>query len=243
MTRYNPSSIPASRQTCSSSIGSDATPTGPHGGPPLSFVRPTPEQLIATEEEIARLWDEGDLPFLTHLAGSIDGEYEKWLCQYFEGNVRPTDWVLASHRCHYHYQLHGGTDLIEKVLSGKSMFLHGPRFLSSAIVAGTCSIAAGLGLAIKNRCGSERVWNFVGDGAEDEGNFYEAVRFVHGRQLPVTFIIEDNDSSCGVTKSQRGSSGGAWTWPECVQRYSYTPRWPHCGTGVRPQLKWKPTGA
>lgn len=240
MTPYNPSSIPESRETCNPSIGSDATPTGPHGGPLLPFVRPTPEQLIATENELAELWNAGEIPSLLHLADSIDGEYEKWLCRYFEEHVKPTDWCLASHRCHYHYQLHGGTDLVEKVLAGKSMFLHGPRFLSSAIVAGTCSIAAGLGLAIKNRGGNERVWAFGGDGCEDHGHFAEAVRFVHGRQLLVTFIIEDNDSSCGVTKSQRGSPGGAWTWPECVQRYCYTPRWPHAGTGVRPNLKWRP---
>lgn len=234
--------MPESRKTCSFSIGSDATPTGPRGELLFPFVRPTPAQLIETEEEIARLWDEGDLPFLTHLAGAIDGEYEKWLCRYFEEHVKPTDWCLASHRCHYHYQLHGGTDLVEKVLSGKSMFLHGPRFLSSAIVAGTCSIAAGLGLAIKNRGGSERVWNFVGDGCEDHGHFAEAVRFVHARQLPVTFCIEDNDSSCGVTKKERGSPED-WVWPDCVIRIKYHPKFPHAGTGVRPQLKWQPSGA
>lgn len=196
----------------------------------------TDRDLISAENDIANLWNDGQLPFLTHLAGSADGSYEQWLCDFFRENIKPTDWVLASHRGHFHYILHGGTDLVEKVKAGKSMFLYGPRFIQSAIVAGTCSIAAGLALAIQQRGGTEHVWNFVGDGAEDHGHFFEAVRLAHGRKLPVVFIIEDNNSSCGVTKEQRGSPSD-WSWPDCVIRYRYTPLFPHSGTGVPMTLK------
>lgn len=205
-------------------------------------MRPSASELIATENRLADLWNEGEIPSLLHLAGSIDETYEHWLVDFFNTNINPTDFVLASHRCHFHYQLHGGADLVEKVLAGASMFLHqkSPFFLSSAIIAGTCSIAAGLGLSIKNRGGSERVFCFIGDGASEHGHALEAIGYVATKGLPVTFIVESNDSSCGVSKVKRRGSDWEWTWPDCVVYYSYTPKWPHCGTGVRPDLKWKP---
>lgn len=192
----------------------------------------TPTELIETENELVRLWEAGEIPYLTHFMGGN----EEHLIGIFE-KIRPTDWVFASHRCHFHYQLQGGTDLVEQVLAGRSMFLYGPRFICSAIVAGTASIAAGMALSIKNRSGNEHVWCFGGDGMEDEGNFYEAVRFVHGRQLPATFIIEDNGTTCGVTKEQRGSPDD-WMWPPCVIRYRYEMKYPHAGNNTRPKLKW-----
>lgn len=208
----------------------------------------TPQDLIDTEEEIRALWEAGELPYLVHLCGGN----EKELIEIFK-DIKPSDWVFASHRCHYHWLLHNahrkfierqGThsarrELVDRIKAGKSMFLYGPRFICSAIVAGTASIAAGMALAIKRRGGSERVWCFVGDGAEDEGHLYESVWFVHDRDLPCTFIIEDNNSSCGVTKGQRRGSYMMRPWPECVKRYTYVPTWPHAGSNVRPQLKWK----
>lgn len=193
----------------------------------------TAQELVAAEKELIDLWRDGEVNGLTHFMGGN----EEWLADFFHSNVKPTDWVFASHRCHFHYLLHGGTDLKERVLAGKSMFLYHPRFVCSAIVAGTPGIAAGLALAIQQRGGTERVWSFVGDGAEDEGAFYEAAWFVQERQLPCTFIIEDNDSSCGVSRRQRRGSDKDRTWPECVIRYRYEPRWPHAGDGSRPVLK------
>lgn len=196
----------------------------------------TPQDLIDTEEEIRRLWEAGGINSLLHLEGSVDGNFEQWLCDYFHSNVKPGDWVLASHRCHFVYQLAGHTDLIEKVKAGKSMFLYGPRFICSAIVAGTASIAVGLAMSIKRRVGTERVHNFGGDGNEFHGHFMEAVAATHAMKLPLTHIITDNNSSCGVTKEQRGSPDD-WQWPDCVMRVRYVPKWPHAGSLVRPQLK------
>lgn len=166
------------------------------------------------------------------------GGQEDWLVDFFSANIKPTDYVLASHRAHFHYLLHGGTDLIGKVLRGKSMFLYRPCFIQSAIVAGTCAIAVGLAKGAVLRGTGERVWCFVGDGAEDEGHFYEAVRHVHATGLPCTFIIEDNNGSCGVTKEQRGSPYD-WQWPDCVIRHRYTLAYPHAGTGKPMTLKKK----
>lgn len=191
----------------------------------------TPDQLTNTEAEIATAWNNGEINGLTHFSGGN----QEWLCEFFK-DIKPTDWVFVSHRAHFHFLLHGGKDLLKKVKAGKSMFLYMDRFIQSAIVAGNCCIAAGVALSIQKRGGSERVFCFVGDGAEDEGHFFEAVRFVHALKLPCTFIIEDNDCSCGVTKAQRGSPEN-WPWPDCVVHHRYEMTWPHAGTFSRPKLK------
>jgi TPP-dependent pyruvate/acetoin dehydrogenase alpha subunit len=205
----------------------------------------TPEQLTAQEDEIKALWEAGELPWLTHLMGGN----EEWLCRYFENHYEEGDWVFASHRCHFHYALAGNMDLIEKVKAGKSMFLYSPRFVCSAIVGGVLSIACGKALAAKRNGTSEHVHVFCGDGATDQGAFWEAARFAEARELPITFIIEDNGSQCGVSRMDRW---GEEVWnlePELmffsrVKYYRYEPKYPHAGTvdekGIptRPPIKW-----
>lgn len=224
-------------ETCNRSTHNMSAPIEPHGTPPFVGMRPTPEQLIATENGIRDLWNAGEVNALTHLSGSVDGEYEKWLCRFFERNISPNDWVLCSHRAHYHYQLHGGVGLIERIRAGKSMFCYHPRFIQSAIVAGCASIAVGLALAIQRRGGDEKVWCFSGDGAADHGHFLETVAFTANKKLPLTFIVEDNDSSCGVTKVERRGGDWEWGWPTCVVHYRYKLKWPHGGTGEKIKIK------
>lgn len=197
----------------------------------------TDQDLIEAEDEVASLWNQGLLPFLTHLDGSMDGAYEQWLVDFFHDNIKPTDYVFASHRCHLQALLHGmsRSTLISEVLRGRSMFLYMQRFICSAIVASTPGIAVGMALAIKRRDGPEHCWSFIGDSGESEGHFYEAVRLAHERELPVTFIILDNNSSCGVTKEQRQHK--PWQWPDNVVRYEYIPRFPHAGTSQKMTLK------
>jgi TPP-dependent pyruvate/acetoin dehydrogenase alpha subunit len=196
----------------------------------------TAQQLTDQENEIKALWESGALPWLTHLAGGN----EQWLVDFFRENIKPTDWVLASHRCHFHYTLHGGTDLIEKVKEGRSMFLYSERFICSAIVAGVCSIACGIALGIQQKGTEERVWVFVGDGATDEGSFWEALRFAKHRDLPLTFIIEDNGGQCGVKWHERWAGKSVDGWPlswetelighKKVIYYNFEPTYPHAGT-------------
>lgn len=235
---YAPLSTAESLPGSKASIQRSSLLTERLGEPPPLFGRPTPAKLIETEEEIRRLWENGELPFLTHLEGSVDGYFEQTLCDFFRDFVKPTDWVCASHRSHFVYQLHRGTDLIDQVKAGNSMFLAGPRFISSAIVAGTCSIAVGLAMAIEAREGNEMVFCFLGDAASEHGHALEAIGFSQARNLPVHFIITDNDSSCGVSKTQRRGSNWEWQWPPNVTKIEYRAKFPHAGSGGRPNLKW-----
>lgn len=193
--------------------------------------------LMRCEARLVALWDQGEINSLIHFDGSMDGHLEDWMCRFYSDNIKRSDWVLASHRAHYIARLHAFTEdeLVASCLRGRSMFNYAPRFIQSAIVGGLCGIAAGIAMSIKRRGGSEKVWMFGGDGMEDQGQFYEAVRLVDGRDLPCMFVILDNNRQCGVSKEQRKVR--SFDWPSCVVRCSYTARWPHAGTNSRPNLK------
>lgn len=196
-------------------------------------------------------WEDGNINSLIHFAGSTNGEYEAWLCRLFEHAIGPDDWVLCSHRAHFHYHLYmeaqlrrsgspipyeeSAALLVNQVLAGRSMFLYSERFIQSAIVGGLCGVAAGLAMSIKARGGSNHVWLFCGDGCEDQGSLYEAVRMVYGRNLPCTFLIEDNNRQCGVSKQDRKVN--SFPWPSCVVRHEYEPKYSHAGNDTRPPLK------
>jgi TPP-dependent pyruvate/acetoin dehydrogenase alpha subunit len=192
------------------------------------------EDLIAFEKTIYDIFETGVLPFLIHMSGGNEDQ----LLEIFE-EINENDYVFASHRAHYHYLLKGGEDLEEKIRNGDSMFLFNKqlKFFTSSVLAGTCGIAAGVALSFHLRKLPHKVWCFLGDGAEDEGHFYEAAKFVESLSLPCTFIIEDNDRSVVANKVQRGST--AHLSFKCVKRYEYSPTYPHGGTGTKTWVKFK----
>lgn len=63
---------------------------------------------------------------------------------------------------------------------------------SSAIVAGSIPIATGMALAKQMKGESAVTTVFFGDGATDEGAFYESVNFAMLKQLPILYIYENN---------------------------------------------------
>ena len=68
------------------------------------------------------------------------------------------------------------------------------NFLSSSIVNGTIPIAVGVAIALK-KDKKEKVWCFLGDMAGESGVFYEAYKYSINFDLPITFVIEDNNLS------------------------------------------------
>lgn len=193
-------------------------------------IKITAEQLIKFEQRIVELFEEAQIPYPIHLCGGN----EELLIELFK-EINQGDYILSTHRSHYHYLLAGGRPaVLEKmILSGRGMHICDKKlnFLSSAIVAGSPAIAAGISFSLKEKGSKRKVWCFVGDGAEDEGHFYEAVRFVDGRNLPCTFIIEDNNRSVETPKSERYGASEI-KWPKCVRRYTFKPTYPHVGTGT-----------
>lgn len=195
------------------------------------------KELITFENKIKELFEKGELPFLMHLCGGN----EKQLIEIFK-QIKKGDYIFSTHRSHYHYLLAGGSEkkLLQKIKDGDSMFVFDKKlnFFTSSIVAGTPCVAAGVALALKNKKSDKHVWCFAGDGAEDEGHFYEAIRYVDGWNLPCTFIIEDNNRSVDTQKKDRYGKS-VMKWSKCVKRYKYKPTYPHAGTGCKFMIKFK----
>lgn len=198
-------------------------------------TKQTKESLVGFEQRIVEAFRQGDLPFLVHLSGGN----EEQLIKLFD-EIGEKDWVFSSHRNHYHALLKGIPDneLEGLIRSGRSMFVFSRehRFVTSSILAGTCGMAAGAALAIKRNGGSERVWCFIGDGAEEQGHFYEAVLFVEANELPCTFIVEDNKRQVDTDFATRRGTASATQHPlghfSCVRRMTYEPSFPHGGAGL-----------
>lgn len=198
----------------------------------------TKEDLIKVENRIIELYENGEITHMLHVCGGNEDQ----LISIFE-NIKKGDYIFSTHRTHYHYLLAGGDPdkLINKIIDGKSMYIFDKKlnFLSSSIVASTPCIAAGIALGLKMSESDKHVWCFIGDGAEDQGHFYEAVRYVEGFDLPCTFIIEDNNRSVETPKECRyGNSEMKWN-EKYVIRYKYTPIYPHTGTHNKNWIKFK----
>jgi len=121
-------------------------------------------------------------------------------------NLRKDDWIYSSHRSHGHYIAKGGSldALMAEVYCrqtgaskgrGGSMHLSSPEIGfpgSSAIVSGTISLAVGSALAFKIMNTDRIAASFFGDGAADEGVFYESLNFAALYKLPMLFVCENN---------------------------------------------------
>ncbi len=74
---------------------------------------------------------------------------------------------------------------------------------TSAIVASSIPVAIGVAFANK-RAGNDRMTAvFFGDGAIDEGVFWESLNFACLKKLPVLFVCEDNGFAVHSPKSER----------------------------------------
>lgn len=89
---------------------------------------------------------------------------------------------------------------------GGSMHLADPDaglMATSAVVASTIPVAVGAAFANKIKGNKKIVAVFFGDGALDEGVFWESLNFACLKQLPIIFVCEDNDLAVHTFKHQR----------------------------------------
>ena len=187
----------------------------------------TKEELISFENHIGDLYIDNKLPFLFHLSGGNEDQ----LIKIFE-DINDGDYVISNHRCHYHALLHGiSPEVVEdRILNGRSMFIYDreKNFFLSAIIGGTTAIAAGIAWALKRKGSDKKVWCFVGDGTEDSGHLYEAVRYVDGFDLPCKFIIENNNRSVEATNEERWGKTADYVWNSpSIIKYYYDITYPH----------------
>jgi len=121
-------------------------------------------------------------------------------------NLTKKDYAFGTHRCHGHYLAKGGSlkrmiaELYGKATGcskgrGGSMHLvdRSVGYMGSiSILSSVVPIATGAAFALK-KCGRKNISVvFVGDGAADEGGFYESINLAALMKAPVLFVVENN---------------------------------------------------
>ncbi len=128
-----------------------------------------------------------------------------------------TDFIFSNYRSHAHYLAHGGdlkrmwAELYGKMggcSNGKGGSMHlgdiNVNFAyTSAIVASQVSNAVGYALAMKMQKKSSRAICYFGDGATEEGAFWESCNFAALKQLPILFICENNQYAIYTHQTKR----------------------------------------
>lgn len=198
----------------------------------------TKEELIDFENRIAEHFNSGKIKAPVHL---YYGNEEK-LIEIFKG-IQQQDWVFCSWRSHYQCLLKGvpQEDVEKEILEGRSISLCFPKYniYSSAIVGGVLPIAVGTAMSIKRDEINSKVYCFLGDMTSETGIAHECIKYSIRHDLPIKFIIEDNDKSvCTDTKDvwniDRLIYEGCNT--NKIYYYKYETKYPHAGAGVRVQF-------
>ena len=134
-------------------------------------------------------------------------------------NLTNEDRVFGNHRSHGHYLAKGGnlsamySEMLGKAngcCNGKGGSMHmldrSVGFMGSTpILASASPIATGSALQQKMTGLNSITAVFIGDGAAEEGIFYESLNLASLMNLPILFVIENNLYSVNSAKTDRKS--------------------------------------
>ncbi len=158
-------------------------------------------RIRRTEEEIARIYPTDKIKSPVHL--SIGQEaISVGVC----AALSPADVVFGTYRGHALYLAKGGNlksmiaELYGKITGcckgkGGSMHLADPEvgvMGTSAIVATTIPHAVGYAYGLQYQKQNSLAVSFFGDGATEEGAFYESLNFAALKKVPILFVCENN---------------------------------------------------
>jgi pyruvate dehydrogenase E1 component alpha subunit len=173
-------------------------------------------RIRLVEEKIVELYPEQEMRCPVHL--SIGQEA---VPVGISAHLRRDDQVMSGHRSHAHYLAKGGNlramyaEFYGKATgcaSGRGGSMHlvdlEAGFLGSVPIVGA-TIPIGVGAAWAGRMrGSDRVYVvYFGEGATEEGVFYEAINFASLKKLSVLFVCENNLYSVYSPMSVRQPEG------------------------------------
>lgn len=188
-------------------------------------------RIRRVEEEVARVYPSDKIKSPVHL--SIGQEsVAVGVCE----ALQTDDVVFCSYRSHASYLAKGG-DLRQMVAElygkatgvakgkGGSMHLidaaHGVMG-ASAVVGTTIAHAVGYAYAQKYQRKDTVVVTFFGDGATDEGVFFESANFAALKKVPLIFICENNGYAIHTAQTSRHSVSNiterAWTMGLIAER-------------------------
>jgi len=196
------------------------------------------DDLIKFEEKIGNLFNKKKIKAPIHLYYGN----EKQMIKVFKKSKK-NDWVFCSWRSHYQCLLKGIPEkkVIKSILNGNSIAMCFPEYkiISSAIVGGTLPIALGAALAQKLKGSKNKVFCFIGDMTSETGMASECIKYATNFDLPITFIIEDNNLSvCTDTRKTWGIKKLTFEniKNKKIKYYKYKNKYPHAGSGKRIQF-------
>lgn len=128
-------------------------------------------------------------------------------------HIQTEDVVFSNHRCHGHFLAYGGplecffAEVMGKATGvsggrGGSQHLCYKRFFSNGIQGGIASNAVGAGYALRTQNKDGVAVVFLGDGTMGQGSVYESFNFASLWDIPVLFIIENNQYAMSTHHSQ-----------------------------------------
>ena len=186
------------------------------------------QDLIDFEKRVKKVYEAGEIKAPIHLSGNNEAQ----LIKIFK-KIDKNDWVFSTWRNHYHALLHGfdPEELFNLIKEGNSMGINSVerRFYSSSIVGGIIPIALGVAQSIKLKKETNKVWCFIGDMTFETGVFHECYKFSRNFQLPIEFVVEDNNMSTNTPTDK--TWGKKSKIPDDVHYYKYERSFPHHGTG------------
>ncbi len=168
--------------------------------------------IRASEEAIIKYYFEDEMKTPMHM--SMGGEaVTAGVCH----ALSKEDLVFGTYRSHALYlskanetdlffaELYGKDDGVARGKSG-SMHLFSIEngyYMSSAIVAGHLPVSVGAAYANKVKGNSNKVAVFFGDGAIDEGAFWESLNLACLYRVPILFVCEDNGYAVHTEREKR----------------------------------------
>jgi len=158
-------------------------------------------RIRSVELLISKKYQEGKMRCPTHLSVG-----QELVSAAFSCFVEKKDFAISTHRCHAHYIAKGGNlnRMIAEIYGkstgcskgrGGSMHLIdlNVNFMgASAIVGNNIPIGVGFGLSAKLKKLKNISYVFFGDGAAEQGVFFESLNFSILKKLPVIFMCENN---------------------------------------------------
>jgi pyruvate dehydrogenase E1 component alpha subunit len=149
------------------------------------------------EDDIEKCFLDKQILAPVHLSGGD----EQIVIDLFEKYYQKGDWLFLTWRGHSQC-LAAGVDpaqLKADILAGKSMSLcyKDPNIFTSAIVAGIFPQALGVAWGLKAQNSPNKVIVWAGDASCSTGTFNECLRYAENFDLPILFVVSDNDFSVG----------------------------------------------
>lgn len=159
------------------------------------------------EERVNQAYQKGKFAGFCHLHIGQEA-----VCVGVQRTLRPTDYMISGYRSHTQAIAKGiSPESVMAELFGKAdgcaggkggsmhMFSKQHRFLGGhGIVGGQCPLAAGVGFAIRYQKQDDIMVCYLGDGATNQGQFFEALNLSATWDLPVLYIIENNQYGMGT---------------------------------------------